>query len=211
MHAMKKENYLQKCLNSEQISKIISQILSTETWSSKIEEKPENLQVASQEISTAFCTNPNYGTPQKLGNLVRTQTIEQFIIFPSEEDGPKFLQTTRATMTENMETTSKKDVFFIYEEENLDEKYREKIDYKDPIILKGKNKNEVNIEENKQIFDFGIYKHKIEENFYKPMYFSGFTKNERILKSRIEINGRELPIPKELLNKKYVGKSYEEL
>ena len=144
--AIKRERYLIKFLSQFKVAKLLSGITSLEfipfDKSKSFDMQPLAMPQGLSDISTVPATiqasNAENPTPSR---FPRVESAVQMILFPTEEDGPKPGQMSRAIHANiDAETVSfmRKDVFYVYSEENPEEEYKRKIDYNNPVLLRPK-------------------------------------------------------------------------
>ncbi len=145
--AIKRERYLSKLLSESKVAKLLSQVLSSELLilqKAKALEEPAPLTppVGLSEASTFMATvqPSDVASPAPKG-LPRVVSAGQMVLFPLEEDGPKPGQVSRAVsacMDAGVSGLPKKDIFYVYCEDNPEEEYKGKIDYDNPVLLRAK-------------------------------------------------------------------------
>lgn len=160
--ATKKNNFLIRFLSKRKVDSLIDMILREEQIISKKESIKEEHHVL--EVATAPIIKTSNSPP-------RINTVDQVLLFADAEEGPRHGQVSRAVFV-NREKEMKHDLFFVVSDIDPDAKYKKRIDYKDPLLLRHKKLNKQNDKllindnvENSQIsiFNFSEYKRKILE------------------------------------------------
>jgi len=135
-------------LSESKVAQIISQIISAEfEGTCKSKTFDEYLSIPSHgqsELHTMASSIQNHQQIelQTNKNFPRIGSAMQMVLFPSEENGPQEGQVSRSVNTDaGCLSESKKDVFYVHQEENPEEEYKDVIDYKNPILLRTKRES----------------------------------------------------------------------
>lgn len=180
--SIKKNHFIMRFLTKSKVDSLIVSILSEETntvGNKSVVKSYGGVEEAG--LAEALTSSPvRIVDPTKA--LPRIESAEQMVLFEEVEEGPGDGRTTRAvSINLTSEDLHKKDVFYIYSDTDPEKKYKEKINYSDPILLKAKCiekgnvmslTNGYNIEKSNDqhslnvSFDFHEYKTKILMNAY---------------------------------------------
>ena len=150
---MKHEEHLYSILNKGKIPGILAKILYAEfsfkpgrkrgTKRAAVAHIQENHEESNalQSVSTRAMFN---SPPEKRieASLLRVQSANEIVLLPLEEDGPKPGQKSRSITTScgTPGTIAKKDKFYIYNDSDLDNKYRGVVDCANPVSLRKQRK-----------------------------------------------------------------------
>ncbi len=72
----------------------------------------------------------------------RVLSAPQLYLFEADEEGPKLGQMSRGigVQEEHLLPLYRREVFYVYPEHDLDEEYKERVDYDNPVLLRSKPK-----------------------------------------------------------------------
>lgn len=142
--AIQKEKFLRKTLVKHRVAGIISRILEDEELFHSADEKCEDKKpVEPAEVSVTRPTNDvDINLPRPNKGIQRVCSAPQMVLIETEEEGPKEGQTSRAVgvREEMLLPANKKEIFYVYPENSLDEEYKSKVNYDDPVELRSKAK-----------------------------------------------------------------------
>lgn len=140
--AMRRERHLLKALAKSRIAKILSQIISSETscpdtcLKARDQPHPPPCEV-SMSVSTAAVLPPS-ATSASITNFHRDTSAAQLMLLLNPE---KAVPKEMVSIGTNVDT-GKKDIFYVFTEDNPEEEYKRKVDYKDPVTLRVKPREE---------------------------------------------------------------------
>lgn len=170
--AVKKSHFLVRFLTKTKVESLLNSILSKELIAPEHKLIKEDNNVSDAHTASALKIVPN--TFSK--SLTRIDSAEQMILFEEIEEGPGREQVTRAVSVSLYDDQEHKhDLFYIYSDTDPEMKYKDKIDYNDPLLLRAKNLDKHNTNsyvdlnaglnaEPELVFDFHEYKAKILRN-----------------------------------------------
>jgi len=211
--AIKKERYIQKALSSTRLDTILSKILEDEMEFVCDKEKclendekhgNEGISAFGQTKATQDLIDINPPLSMNKG-ISRVFSAPQFWIPKEEEEGPLEGQMSRAVGVQEdwLLPNDRKEIFYVYPEKDLDEEYKECVDYNNPVLLRSKPKPEENEEIQQRLpsistilsactsisrsvshsqfepgltFDFSEYKQAITQNSFKRHFSQGVIK-----------------------------------
>lgn len=133
---LRHERRLTRLLEASRISKLIKRIIIAETRK-KRSKKVKKAKVL-HEIPTSTALPKDQGGLSTKNELPRVRSANQMMLFPVEENGPGANKVTRAVSTEITNFTQRKSIFKIVIKENLEEKYKQLINYNNLLITKEK-------------------------------------------------------------------------
>ncbi len=142
--AIQKEKFLERTLVKHHVAALVAQALQDELFLAGVDEK--KLAEESKEVSAAANTKETGDVEEGSATLgphkgiPRVYSAPQMVLVQAEEEGPKEGQVSRAVgVREDMLLpASRKEVFYVYPESSLDEEYKNKINYDDPVELRTK-------------------------------------------------------------------------
>eukprot|EP00826_Nyctotherus_ovalis_P048007 TRINITY_DN5615_c0_g2_i15.p1 TRINITY_DN5615_c0_g2~~TRINITY_DN5615_c0_g2_i15.p1 ORF type:complete len:204 (-),score=55.70 TRINITY_DN5615_c0_g2_i15:297-908(-) len=165
--AAKREHFLVRFLTKTKLECLVTSILSEELVA-----REENLgreDHCTSEVLTAPAVRSVGSSKEKL--LPRVESAAQMVLFEEAEEGPGSGQMTRAISVSPHEIEEHKhDLFYVYSDTDPEMKYKDKIDYSDPLLLRSKIPDrrsataqiDVNVKTAQiSIFDFREYENRI--------------------------------------------------
>lgn len=190
--ALKKERMLRRVLTNRSLSKILTHILNDEISSSKKKQQDQDTNIQRKDTSTfptGYVEIPQIQSKENK-EFPRILSANQIMTFAVEEEGPKKNQISRCidTPQDLPIPIFKKDIFYIFAENNAEEEYRANLDYSNLLVLKTKPKlmeseeklpclnpandiSDTNYNKNKvsncNIFDFSAYSRKVQHEANK--------------------------------------------
>jgi len=170
--AIKKSQFLTRFLTKAKVESLLDSILLEELV------VPEHKLIKEDHNVSDSCTAPVFKIIPNASSkvLARVDSAAQMLLFDEVEEGPGRGQRTRAisvSFHENKEY--KHNFFYVYSETDPEMKYKDKIDYNDPILLRAKTSDRHNVNSHLDLgmehnnkpeltFDFSEYKTKILKN-----------------------------------------------
>lgn len=137
--SIEKEKLLVQFLSQFKVKNLMANIVKAE-----LEVKKEN-----QDTQKAISEAPTLGSfskPNPLSNihksLPRVESAGEMLLFELEEEGPYAGQMTRGVSANMDMITYKRPIFFISVESDLEEEYKQQIDYSNPVLLRNKQRIE---------------------------------------------------------------------
>lgn len=187
--SIEKEKLLTHFLSHFKVKALISSIIKTELEPKKNAKDTHRLLAETPTASVSLQGNA-LGIRKALS---RVESAGEMLLFGLEEDGPCAGQVSRG-VSANVELAHKRPVFFVIADTNVEEEYKQKLDYSNPVLLRNKqmadSQEQVEREEREEKeerFDFREYGERIMERY-------GESKFECDLKERM------LPIPEFVKN-----------
>eukprot|EP00826_Nyctotherus_ovalis_P048765 TRINITY_DN577_c0_g1_i1.p2 TRINITY_DN577_c0_g1~~TRINITY_DN577_c0_g1_i1.p2 ORF type:complete len:228 (+),score=44.91 TRINITY_DN577_c0_g1_i1:151-834(+) len=126
--SIEKERFLTHFLNKFKVKALLSGIIRTELEAQKTSKHTHKLLA---ETSTAIASSQGY-VPSIRKTLPRVESAGEMLLVGLEEEGPCAGQTSRG-VSANMELTHKRPVFFVIADNNIEEEYKKKLDYSNPV------------------------------------------------------------------------------
>lgn len=108
---------------------------------------------------------PQHNQPALNKAITRIESAGQIHVFETEEPGPCTGQVSRGIAVCMDSIINKKPIFFVYDEENMEEKYKEGINYGDPILLRNRSEFNLKVEIAPRLFDFHKYGRTVRSHF----------------------------------------------
>lgn len=186
--SIEKEKSLVQFLNQFKVKNLMSNIIKTELALKKGQDMP-------------ISETPTLGSISKINTLQsslhkalsRVESAGDMMLFGLDEDGPCAGQMSRGVTANMDQVVQKRPIFFVVIETDVEEEYKQRLDYSNPILLRNKQQI-VNQEQ--------IVKELQEKPQPSLMSFNFREYGKKILansegtKLGCDLNERMLPIPK---------------
>lgn len=200
--AAKREHFLARFLTKTKLDTLVASILSEELIAG--EEKLGSDDRWGSEVQTAPAAR-SAGTSREK-SLCRVESAEQMVLFEAVELGPGSGRVTRAISVSPRDIEEHKhDLFYVYSDTDPEMKYKDKIDYSDPLLLRSKipdrrnatTQIDVNVKAVQiPIFDFHEYENRILASAGKRL---DVVLNYSNAMGDEAIKARRLPVPKKVI------------
>jgi len=140
--SIEKERFLVRFLSQLKVKNLTASIVKAEL---EVKKEPPDIQKAISEARTLG----SFSKPNPLSNshksLPRVESAGEILLFELEEEGPYPGQISRG-ISANMDIVlHKRPIFFVSVDTNLEEEYKQQLDYSNPVLLR--NRQPIKIKE----------------------------------------------------------------
>ena len=134
---MKKEKFINRFLSQYKVRSLMSDIINAMEGLKKNEREIQKGLSETATLGASFATP----MPNLHKSLTRIDSASQMPLFALEEEGP-YLGQISIGITANIEMEAeKKPIFFVLEEANIEDEYKEKVDYNNMVLLRNKQES----------------------------------------------------------------------
>ena len=188
--SIEKERFLLQFLSQLKVKKLMASIVKAEL---EVKKELPDIQKAASEARTLG----SFSKPNPLSNshksLPRVESAGEMLLFELEEEGPYPGQISRGILVNMDMIVHKRPIFFVLADTNLEEEYKQQLDYSNPVLLRNrqpiKNKELISTQIPEQ-----VAKSMVSFNFHE--YGKRILANAENKGFEYKSEDRRLPMPK---------------